>query len=299
MDKTTITNTLKQLFNKNITEEDHKNDTKLDKKINQILPKFLPEGKQAKTTDAWYATCLATFLTGMYTYAIDWNPVVRVGAHLFGAMAIPAGGAFVSNTIMNGIESVANYGIKQYNQKHPEQQKEPFEINQNLRKSINILSSAVVGAAYAYGTLGTELVQFNASGIMQWGQYAADVGGVLIGTAAFHNLDLVETTASGLNKIRNVAYYSNRFINLAEKGVKNIFHIKSKEEPTKTTSPLQVEEIDISPEAKSIEEETPAWDLSLYQDTKETTEINTNSIKTHHKKLETNELIDEEDEINI
>lgn len=299
MDKQTIINTLKELFDKNITEKDHATDNKLDKKLNNIIPKYLPEGKQAKTTDAWYNTCLATFLTGMYTYAIDWNPVVRVGAHLFGAMAIPAGGAFVSNTVMNGIERVANYGINKYNEKHPENQKDNFEINPNVRKGINILSTAIVGAAYAYGTLKTEQVQFNASGIMQWGQYAADIGGALIGTAAFHNLELGETLASGANKLRNAAYYFNRFANLGEKGIKSLFHIKSKEEPVKTTSPLQVEEINVTPDTKSIEEETPAWDLSLYQNAKESTEINTNNIQTHQPKIETTELLDEEDEIDI
>ena len=299
MDKETLTNNLKTLFDKNITEEDHKTDNKYDKKINKVIQKYLPEGKQAKVTDAWYTTCLATFLTGMYTYAIDWNPVVRVGAHLFGAMAIPAAGAFVSNTVMNGIEHVANYGINKYNEKHPENQKESFEINPTVRKGINLLSTAIAGAAYAYGTLHTELDQFNASGIMQWGQYTADVGGALLGTAAFHNLELGETLASGFNKLRNTAYYFNRFANLGEKGLKNLFHIKSKEDPEKTSSPLQIEEINVAPDTKSIEEETPAWDLSLYQNAKESTEIKTNNIQTHHPKIETTELLDEEDEIDI
>ena len=299
MDKETLTNNLKTLFDKNITEEDHKTDNKYDKKINKVIQKYLPEGKQAKVTDAWYTTCLATFLTGMYTYAIDWNPVVRVGAHLFGAMAIPAAGAFVSNTVMNGIEHVANYGINKYNEKHPENQKESFEINPTVRKGINLLSTAIAGAAYAYGTLHTELDQIKASGIMQWGQYTADVGGALLGTAAFHNLELGETLASGFNKLRNTAYYFNRFANLGEKGLKNLFHIKSKEDPEKTSSPLQIEEINVAPDTKSIEEETPAWDLSLYQNAKESTEINTNNIQTHHPKIETTELLDEEDEIDI
>lgn len=272
----------------------------LENKIDSTIAKFLPEGKQAKTTNAWLATCAATVATGLYTYMIDWNPGVRAGAHLFGAMAMPAGGAFVSNTVMNGIESVANYRINQFNKKNPETQKEQFKINPKVRNAVNLLSSAAVGIAYTYGTLGTEVAQFSASGIMQWGQYAADVGGSLIGIAAFHNLDLVETTASFAKKIRDVSYAIVKPINAIEDKLKG--KNKEKSEPThETTSPLTVEDINISPDVKNIKKETPAWDLSLYQDSNENIikETKPEPKQTPHQKEENNELLDEEDEIDI
>ena len=233
-----------------------------EKKIDDTIAKFLPQDKQEKNrTNAWLGTVAATFATGFYTYLIDWNQIARTGAHLFGAMAIPAGGAFASSVVLNGIEDITNFGINMYNKKHPENKKEPFEINPKVKNAIKLLSTAAVGIAYAYGTLGTEAVQFNNSGIFQWWQYAADIGGAAIGTAAFHKLDLVETTASGLEKIRIASKAITKPINAIEDKLKG----NNKDKSTPVKSPLEVEEINISPNVENIKQsEAPAWDLSQY-----------------------------------
>lgn len=191
---------------------------------------------------------------------IDWNPVVRVGAHLAGAFAIPAGGAFVSSLAMHGIEGAANFGINLYNKRHPEKEIEPFEINPKVKNAIKLISSAVVGIAYTYGTLGTEIDQFASTGIFQTGQYLADIGGSLAGIVAFHKLDIKDTAASFMNKIWGLSKAITKPINKLEDKITG----KSKNNLEKT-SDLKVEEINVGPEIGKAKEETPAWDLSLYE----------------------------------
>ena len=70
---------------------------KVDDKIDYVLEKNTPTGKAAKLNNLWLGTCAATVAAGLYTGIVDWNPIVRIGAHLGGAFAIPAGGAFVSS----------------------------------------------------------------------------------------------------------------------------------------------------------------------------------------------------------
>lgn len=267
-----------------------------EKKIDDTIAKFLPQDKQEKNrANAWLGTVAATFATGFYTYLIDWNQIARTGAHLFGAMAIPAGGAFASSVVLNGIEDITNFGINKYNKKHPENKKEPFEINPKVKNAIKLLSTAAVGIAYAYGTLGTEAVQFNNSGIFQWWQYAADIGGAAIGTAAFHKLDLVETTASGLEKIRIASKAITKPINAIEDKLKG----NNKDKSTPVKSPLKVEEINISPNIENIKQsEAPAWDLSQYSEnsTIKKTKAQPTTIENNSPSDDTKNI---DDEINI
>lgn len=267
-----------------------------EKKIDDTIAKFLPQDKQGKNrTNAWIATCAATVATGLYTYLVDWNPVVRTGAHLLGAMAIPAGGAFASSVVLRGIEDITNFGINMYNKKHPENHKEPFEINPKVKNAIKLISTAAVGIAYTYGTLGTEVTQFNNSGIFQWWQYAADIGGAALGTAAFHKLDVVETTASGLEKIRIAAKAITKPINALEDKLKG----NNKEKTTPVKSPLEVEEININPDVKNLKQpESPAWDLSQHKESSniENTQKQSSTIET---KPHSNDGQNIDDEINI
>lgn len=195
---------------------------------------------------------------------IDWNPVVRAGAHLTGAFAIPAGGAFVSSLVMHGIEGAANLGINLYNKRHPEKTIEPFEINPKVKNAIKLISSAVVGIAYTYGTLGTEVDQYISSGIFQTGQYMADIGGSLAGIVAFHKLDIKDTAASFMNKIWNLSKAIVKPINKLEDKITG----KNKNNSEKTTN-LEVEQINVSSEMGKLKEESPAWDLSLYENSQE------------------------------
>lgn len=230
---------------------------------------------------------------------INWNPGVRAFAHLAGAFAIPAGGALASSLVMHGIESAVNFGINSYNKKHPENEKEAFEINQKVKDAIKLISTAVVGIAYTYGTLGTEVDQFTNSGIFQAEQYLADIGGSLAGIAVFNKLDIKDTAASGLNYL----WKGGKLIsNLEEKitGKTKDSNEPQKQSQEKQDSVLQVEEIEVTPEA--TKEETPVWDLSLYktsevpQATMQDTQSQTIATSTH-----TSSTLDveEEDEINM
>ena len=268
----------------------------MKKKIDDTIAKFLPQDKQGKDrTNAWLGTVAATFATGFYTYLIDWNPIVRTGAHLFGAMAIPAGGAFASSVVLRGIEDITNFGINMYNKKHPENHKEPFEINPKVKNAIKLLSTAAVGIAYAYGTLGTEATQFSNSGLFQWWQYAADIGGAALGTAAFHKLDVVETTASGLEKIRIAAKAITKPINAIEDKLKG----NNKDKSTPVKSPLEVEEIAVNPEFENLKQpESPTWDLSQYKESANIENVQKQSTKVETK-TQSNDNQSIDDEINI
>ena len=268
----------------------------IEKKIDDTIAKFLPQDKQGKDrTNAWLGTVAATFATGFYTYLIDWNPIVRTGAHLFGAMAIPAGGAFASSVVLRGIEDITNFGINMYNKKHPENHKEPFEINPKVKNAIKLLSTAAVGIAYAYGTLGTEATQFSNSGLFQWWQYAADIGGAALGTAAFHKLDVVETTASGLEKIRIAAKAITKPINAIEDKLKG----NNKDKSTPVKSPIEVEEIAVNPEFENLKQpESPTWDLSQYKESANIENVQKQSTKVETK-TQSNDNQSIDDEINI
>lgn len=224
---------------------------------------------------------------------IDWNPVVRVGAHLAGAFAIPAGGAFVSSLAMHGIEGVANFGIDLYNKRHPEKEIEPFEIDPKVKNAIKLVASAVVGIAYTYGTLGTEIDQFASSGIFQGGQYLADIGGSLAGIAAFHKLDIKDTAASFMDKIWGLSKAITEPINKLEDKITG----KNKNNPEKTNS-LKVEQINVSPEIGKEKEEAPAWDLSLYENSQEIQNTKNTADKEITTEPTSNEL-NVEDEMDI
>lgn len=177
-----------------------KYDEMLKKKYDKFVEKNMPRGVNAKRSNLWLGTCLATVAEGLYTSYIDWNPVVRVAAHFTGALAIPAAGAFVSSFALSAIEKTANLGIHLYNKKHPEKEKEDFKINPKVKNIIKFLSTATVGIAYAYGTLCYEMDCFANTGIFQAGQYTADIVGSLAGIVTFNKLEPNEILASFIHK---------------------------------------------------------------------------------------------------
>ena len=246
----------------------------IDEKIDKLIEKNMPKGAEAKRSNLWLGSCATTVATGLYTYMLDWNPAIRATAHLTGAFAIPAGGAFVSSLAMSGIEGIANLGINLYNKKHPEKTKDPFKINPKVRNAIKFVSSALVGIVYAYGTLGTEVDQFANSGIFQAEQYLADIGGSLAGIVAFHKLEPKDAFTSFMNKVNTLSKAIVKPINALEEKIKG-----------KNKNNIEVEanlaEKDISDDVKSKtsqENSLPVWDLSLYKDTPQ---VN-NSISYNH-----------------
>ena len=246
----------------------------IDEKIDKLIEKNMPKGAEAKRSNLWLGSCAATVATGLYTSMIDWNPAIRATAHLTGAFALPAGGAFVSSLAMSGIEGIANLGINLYNKKHPEKPKEPFKINPKVRNAIKFISSALVGIVYTYGTLGTEVDQFANSGIFQAEQYLADIGGSLAGIVAFHKLEPKDAFTSFMSKVNTLSKAIVKPINALEEKIKG-----------KNKNNIEVEanlaEKDISDDVKSKtsqENSLPVWDLSLYKDTPQ---VN-NSISYNH-----------------
>ena len=246
----------------------------IDEKIDKLIEKNMPKGAEAKRSNLWLGSCAATVATGLYTYMLDWNPAIRATAHLTGAFAIPAGGAFVSSLAMSGIEGIANLGINLYNKKHPEKTKDPFKINPKVRNAIKFVSSALVGIVYTYGTLGTEVDQFANSGIFQAEQYLADIGGSLAGIVAFHKLEPKDAFTSFMSKVNTLSKAIVKPINALEEKIKG----KNKED-------IEIEvnqsEKDISDdvELKTPQENSlPVWDLSLYKDTPQVS----NSISYNH-----------------
>ena len=246
----------------------------IDEKIDKLIEKNMPKGAEAKRSNLWLGSCAATVATGLYTYMLDWTPAIRATAHLTGAFAIPAGGAFVSSLAMSGIEGIANLGINLYNKKHPEKTKEPFKINPKVRNAIKFISSALVGIVYTYGTLGTEVDQFANSGIFQAEQYLADIGGSLAGIVAFHKLEPKDAFTSFMNKVNTLSKAIVKPINALEEKIKG-----------KNKNNIEVEanlaEKDISDDVKSKtsqENSLPVWDLSLYKDTPQVS----NSISYNH-----------------
>lgn len=192
---------------------------RIDKKVDELIEKNMPKGKEATRTNWWLGTCATMVATGLYTGLIDWNPVVRTAAHLTGAMAIPAVGAFASSVVMSGIEKVANAGINVYNKKHPERKKDIFKINPKVKDVVKLISAATVGIAYTYGTLGTEVDQFARSGIFQAHQYIADIAGAATGIVAFNKLEPKETITSFMNKVNILSKAIVKPINSLEERV--------------------------------------------------------------------------------
>lgn len=201
---------------------------------------------------------------------IDQNPVIRAGAHLTGAFAIPAAGAFVSSLAMHGIEGVANLGINLYNKRHPEKLVEPFEINPKLKNTIKFISSAVVGITYAYATLGTEMDQFANSRTFQAEQYLADIGGSLGGIFVFHKLDIKDTAASFMNKIWNFSKVIVKPINELEDKITG----KSKNNHEKISN-IEMEKVNTTSEGEKKKDEPHIWELSLYKNSSKGQDVKT------------------------
>lgn len=193
---------------------------KLYENLNKLIDKNMPKGDDAKRINLWLVACLTTFIFGMYTYTIDWNPVIRACAHLTGAYAYPAAGAFVSSLAMSGIEKTVNLGIHLYNKKHPEKKKEDFKINPKVKNVIKFISTTTVGIAYTYGTLGYEMDSYANSGIFQAEQYLADIGGSLAGIFAFNKLEPKETLASFMHKVTTLSEAIVKPINTLEEKIK-------------------------------------------------------------------------------
>ena len=246
----------------------------IDEKIDKLIEKNMPKGAEAKRSNLWLGSCAATVATGLYTSMIDWNPAIRATAHLTGAFALPAGGAFVSSLAMSGIEGIANLGINLYNKKHPEKPKEPFKINPQVRNAIKFISSALVGIVYTYGTLGTEVDQFANSGIFQAEQYLADIGGSLAGIVAFHKLEPKDAFTSFMNKVNTLSKAIVKPINALEEKIKG----KNKED-IEIEANRSEKDISDNVELKTSQENSlPVWDLSLYKDTPQVS----NSISYNH-----------------
>lgn len=261
----------------------------IDEKIDKLIEKNMPKGAEAKRSNLWLGSCAATVATGLYTYMLDWNPAIRATAHLTGAFAIPAGGAFVSSLAMSGIEGIANLGINLYNKKHPEKPKEPFKINPKVRNAIKFISSALVGIVYTYGTLGTEVDQFANSGIFQAEQYLADIGGSLAGIVAFHKLEPKDAFTSFMNKVNTLSKAIVKPINALEEKIKG----KNKED-IEIESNLSEKDISDNVELKTSQENSlPVWDLSLYKDTPQ---VN-NSISYNHNLNPTQQKTKQNDSI--
>ena len=246
----------------------------IDEKIDKLIEKNMPKGAEAKRSNLWLGSCAATVAAGLYTYMIDWNPAIRATAHLTGAFALPAGGAFVSSLAMSGIEGIANLGINLYNKKHPEKPKEPFKINPQVRNAIKFISSALVGIVYTYGTLGTEVDQFANSGIFQAEQYLADIGGSLAGIVAFHKLEPKDAFTSFMSKVNTLSKAIVKPINALEEKIKG----KNKED-IEIEANRSEKDISDNVELKTSQENSlPVWDLSLYKDTPQVS----NSISYNH-----------------
>jgi len=180
---------------------------------------------------------------------------------------------------MHGIEGIANWGINKYNQKHPDKTLDTFEINPKVKNAIKLISTAIVGIAYTYGTLGTEVDQFANSGIFQTEQYLADIGGSLAGIAAFHKLDIKDTAASFANKIWGLSKAIVKPINSLEEKITGKDNSISQK-----TSEIEVAQIDIAPEIENSNQEPPVWDLSLYKNEKN------DNLNTQSKQNITNDL---------
>lgn len=261
----------------------------IDEKIDKLIEKNMPKGAEAKRSNLWLGSCAATVAAGLYTYMIDWNPAIRATAHLTGAFALPAGGAFVSSLAMSGIEGIANLGINLYNKKHPEKPKEPFKINPKVRNAIKFISSALVGIVYAYGTLGTEVDQFANSGIFQAEQYLADIGGSLAGIVAFHKLEPKDAFTSFMSKVNTLSKAIVKPINALEEKIKG----KNKED-IEIEANRSEKDISDNVELKTPQENSlPVWDLSLYKDTPQ---VN-NSISYNHNLNPTQQKTKQNDSI--
>ncbi|MBQ6860111.1 MAG: hypothetical protein IJO08_00515 [Clostridia bacterium] len=203
---------------------------KIQKKFDELIGKNMPKGKEAKRTNWWLGACAATVAAGLYTGIFHWSTtgwaVVRTAAHLTGAMAIPAAGAFASSLVMSGIEMVANTGINIYNKRHPEKRRDVFKINPKVKDIVKLISTAAVGVAYAYGTLGTEAEQFAKSGIFQTHQYIADIAGSAAGIFAFNKLEPRGAIASFMNKVNTLSKAIVKPINSLEEKIKNKKKVK-------------------------------------------------------------------------
>lgn len=141
----------------NYTEK--KWDEVLEEKLDKLIEKNMPKGVNAKRSNLWLGICAATVAGGLYTAMIDWNPVVRAGAHLTGAFAMPAAGAFVSSLAMSGIEKTVNLGIHLYNKKHPEKKKDDFKINPKVKNIIKLISTASKAIVKPINTLEEKIKQ--------------------------------------------------------------------------------------------------------------------------------------------
>ena len=256
--------------------------TSIDEKIDKLIEKNMPKGTDAKRSNLWLGACAATVATGLYTYMLNWNPVIRATAHLTGAFAMPAAGAFASSLAISGIEGITNLGINLYNKKHPEKAKENFKVNPKVKNAIKLISSAAVGIAYTYGTLGTEVDQFAQTGIFQAEQYLADIGGSLAGIYAFHKLEPKDVFTSFMNKINTLSKAIVKPINALEEKIteKNDISIETN---------IEKEDSSITANLEATQESSlPVWDLSLYNNSPQTNNsvsYKSNQINLQHQNL--------------
>ena len=148
---------------------------------------------------------------------------------------------------------------------------------------------------------GYESDQILKTGNIQYEQYAADILGSLGGIAAFHKLDIKDTFGACANFMWNSGNSFAKAINSLEDKIFGKSKEKDTESPKAQNLTLENLEVDSKLE-KSNEDKSHVWDLDLYKDSNvsnERTKSNDTSSIVKKANIQTNELTEEDDEINI
>ncbi len=148
---------------------------------------------------------------------------------------------------------------------------------------------------------GYESDQILKTGNIQYEQYAADILGSLGGIAAFHKLDIKDTFGACANFMWNSGNAFAKTVNSLEDKILGKSKEKNTESPKAQNLTLENLEVDSNLE-KSNEDKSHVWDLDLYKDSNvsnEHTKSNDTSSVVKKANIQTNELTEEDDEINI
>ena len=206
---------------------------------------------------------------------------------------------------MDGIEKITNLGINLYNKRHPENEKEAFEINPKVRNAIKFLTSAAIGGFYYYVTSCHELDQLNVDTFkeffanlntlkpnLQVDQYLADFCGIAAGIGAFHNIEFKDAFWSGMPYAWKAGKILSKQVNKLEEKI-----FKKNRDKNQTTTQIKnslvIEKICISHEKV---QSAPTWELSSSEKQNINQLVNTDSSKQNNQK---NSKLNVEDEINI
>lgn len=148
---------------------------------------------------------------------------------------------------------------------------------------------------------GYESDQILKTGNIQYEQYVADILGSLGGIAAFHKLDIKDTFGACANFLWNSGNAFAKTVNSLEDKILGRSKEKDTESPKAQNLTLENLEVDSKLE-KSNEDKSHVWDLDLYKDSNvsnERTKSNDTSSIVKKANIQTNELTEEDDEINI